>query len=55
MQGYGYNIADKNHQQEALKRTRSRKKYKLKKVSEFMGVRQRTRQRVAINKSKAKK
>ena len=55
MQGYGYNIADKNHQQEALKRTRSRKKYKLKKVREFMGVRQRTRPRVAINKSKAKK
>ena len=43
MNGYGYDIADRNRQ-----KRESKKKYKLKKIREFVGIRQRTRPRVSI-------
>ena len=47
MNGYGYNLADKNRRKRDGKKD-SRKKYKLKQIREFVGIRQRTRPRVSI-------
>ena len=46
MNGYGCDIADRNRQKREGKG--NRKKYKLKKIREFVGIRQRTRPRVSI-------